>query len=156
MRFLAVPALALMALTIAPADGFRCRQSGDFCDSTRPPDQPAAAKKQDADCRRDQVRHTDGCCWTPKSIMALPPPEYDKPWEGTLIERVVEDFNELALRCAGHEKEAKAGHILGCSQHYGSTCIISIMPEDMLKQRGFMIEAVRRHEIAHCHGWKHP
>src|SRR5262245_24729492 len=81
-------AAVLLALTIAPTDAFRCRQSGDICDPTAAPDPPPVAKKGDlaAACPVGQVRHTDGRCWTPKSLMALPPPEYDKPWEGEVVE----------------------------------------------------------------------
>jgi hypothetical protein len=103
-------------------------------------------------CPIGQVKY-EGECWTPDSIYALPPREYSKPWLGEVIEAIAYDREDLDHLCA---PQPQKGGILGCAHRLGSRCVISIAPLELLKQRNIMIEAVRRHEIAHCHGWSHP
>jgi hypothetical protein len=125
---------ALLLCTAAQAQ--ECQPKGDLC----------------IRCPDGQVKY-EGECWTPNSIFALPPLEYSKPWPGQVIEAIAYDRDDLDRLCA---PQPMKGGILGCAHRSGSYCVISIAPLELLKQRDIMIEAVRRHEIAHCHGWSHP
>ena len=142
MKYLLVAA-ALLALT-APAAAIQCERKGDFCDPTM----------GRGTCPAGEVRF-QGECWTPNSIKILPPAEYDKPFSGILIEKRARDMNEMGDLCAPN---LKANKLLGCSSLIDPFCIIRIAPDDYLKLYAVSVEAVRRHEIAHCHGWpgSHP
>ncbi len=129
-------AIALLLLGTAAQAQTECQPKGDLC----------------IRCPAGQVKY-EGECWTPNSIYALPPPEYSKPWAGQVVETIAYDREDLDRLCA---PQPQKGGILGCAHRSGSDCVISIAPLDVLKKRDIMIEAVRRHEIAHCNGWHHP
>jgi len=105
MRFLAVPALALMALT-------------------------TTAHAQTA--------------LTPKTPAALPPLEYDHPYEG----RLTVTRGDKALMGQLCPKTA-----LGCARRYSDSCSIVIATDEIIKAVGWTTEIVLRHEIGHCNGW---
>jgi len=91
----------------------------------------------------------------------LPPKEYDRPFPGTIIENTVIDQEQMAIVCAPNPKAAVA---MGCSRHYRhpseerDRCYIYIAPDNYLNKYHVTVDAVRRHEIAHCLGWpqSHP
>lgn len=81
----------------------------------------------------------------------LPPPQFDHPYRGYLIEWRV-PLSEVPRLCPGIVV-GKSGTLYGCSIHFppfgGEQCVIvvatNLAPKD--------IERTRRHEIAHCNGW---
>jgi hypothetical protein len=85
----------------------------------------------------------------------LPPPEYDKPYEGELIEyRGDKAFMEKTC-----PKISWLNPPLGCAlhgpTHYHDTtkCTIWIANDDILTDARTSYDAVRRHELGHCNGW---
>src|SRR5262245_55847129 len=85
MRFLAVPALALMALTTTPAAAIECERKGDLC----------VIKWH---CPANHI-HFEGKCWTNQSYQVLPPAIYDKPFTGDLVENYAESIEEIVREC---------------------------------------------------------
>lgn len=86
----------------------------------------------------------------------VPPPEYDPyihPYKGRLTEVTVTDRNDMNKKyCAGNIAP------LGCAANYPEegACWIYILSAELLKPSKITVEEVRRHELAHCNGWKHP
>jgi len=85
----------------------------------------------------------------------LPPAEYDKPFAGKLEEFLVNDFEDLQRFCRRQDLLP-----FGCATRYSaSLCVIYLASDDLIRKYGWpdrIIEETRRHEIAHCNGWKHP
>jgi hypothetical protein len=85
---------------------------------------------------------------------SIPPPEFDKPYEGRLIQQIVDTDEELARYC---------GPIVPGYNRYGcayvlpkwNLCVIYMLPGDILHARGVSLSEVLRHELGHCNGWKH-
>lgn len=79
--------------------------------------------------------------------VAMPPAEYDRPYEGTL-EIVYADPKEIASLCG------LTGIVKACAMTSPGHCRI-IFPIDTglypYKALGYLM----RHEIAHCNGWRH-
>ncbi len=74
-----------------------------------------------------------------------PPARYDLPFVGPPVVESVLDAMEVDHLC--RQGGAKAvGQIIGCSFTLGRYCFI-ILSEDSA--------VLRRHEIAHCNGWRH-
>jgi hypothetical protein len=83
----------------------------------------------------------------------FPPPEYDKPFAGRVIETTVTDMNQMAQFCSPY---LWAGSLAGCARRIDETqCYIFIAPRDYLLKQGLVPSQVRRHEIGHCNGWRH-
>jgi hypothetical protein len=92
----------------------------------------------------------------------FPPPQYDKPYPGRLVENRAIDMEDMAKLCAPH---AQAGTLLGCSIKFMDSltgapriCFIYIAPDWFLAKSGVSASQIRRHEIGHCNGWpqSHP
>src|SRR5262245_23991669 len=138
MRFLAVPALALMALTTtAHAQTALTPKTLAVLAVPLSTSRPAAPRA------------------APRS--SLPPAMYDKPFTGHLIEEYAKSPEELRTICNNNYRA------LACTRAYLNpdglphSCTITYAPAWRLEQvaKVLSFEAIRRHEIGHCHGWKH-
>src|SRR5262249_61021550 len=78
-----------------------------------------------------------------------PPAQYDHPYNGQVVERVV-PAAEVRSLCMS--MGANHGGV-ACSLHSNGTCYI-VLPSD----EAAPVATFRRHEIAHCNGWpaNHP
>jgi len=74
-----------------------------------------------------------------------PPPQYVHPYRGPLVEHVLPLAKARAL-CAKRGLTADA-----CSWIKDGKCYIVIPTGGPVKQ----LAPYRRHEIAHCNGWRH-
>jgi len=131
----------------------------------------SATAAEAVNCDADQVQYEDTCEPKPPPMgprtagvmnnHILPPAEFDKPFTGRLIENQIDDMEEMANVCSPNPKAAQA---LGCNQRYIHTvtgevrCYVYYAPAWYMERHGVTIEAVRRHELAHCMGWpqSHP
>jgi hypothetical protein len=89
-----------------------------------------------------------------------PPAEYDHPFTGQYGTIVVKEWDQAVLTdmgCGG-KNPAKGQAIMGCANigGYKGACIIFVAKAALLKQRGYGLEDIVRHETGHCNGWKHP
>jgi len=82
----------------------------------------------------------------------LPPPQYDKPYDGELEVQFFSNAADVGQACKG------AGEGVGCT--YPSAdhkhCRIFLVTEDVMKREGKNYAFALRHELAHCSGWTHP
>src|SRR5262249_3691300 len=78
-----------------------------------------------------------------------PPAQYDHPYNGPVVERVVP---EAEVRSLCMSMGANLGGV-ACSLHSNGTCYIVLPSDERAPAATF-----RRHEIAHCNGWpaNHP
>jgi hypothetical protein len=76
--------------------------------------------------------------------IAYPPPEFDRPYPGPVIERKL-SLKEIDRICApfGHDRGVT---MYGCAYHLAGRCYIDI-PKD--------VSPLRPHEVGHCNGWRH-
>jgi hypothetical protein len=85
---------------------------------------------------------------------AIPPAQYDKPYSGLLIEEIVATDEELKKFCGpatpGFYKHGCAFHPKG-----NNWCIVYMLPDETLRERGVSLREVLRHETGHCNGWRH-
>jgi len=70
-----------------------------------------------------------------------PPPQYDHPYRGQVIEQRV-SFLQMIRLCHGLTR--------GCSWVKDGVCYIAL-PQDEKDER--LIAFMRQHEIGHCNGW---
>jgi hypothetical protein len=83
----------------------------------------------------------------PPSTMYLPPVEFDRPYTGKItVETVTKD--QLLAQCAAATQRS-----LGCSFPIPGRCRIILVDEASIKAVGWTVEAMLRHERAHCNGW---
>jgi hypothetical protein len=84
---------------------------------------------------------------TPSSRMYLPPVEFDRPYTGKItVETVTKE--QLRAQCA-----AASQWSLGCSFPIPGRCRIILVDEASINAVGWTVEAMLRHERAHCNGW---
>lgn len=79
--------------------------------------------------------------------MDLPPTTYDHPYPGQVIEMrmTTAQVNSLCLKMGANDP---GGFFIGCSWlDISKRCYIVVSDDNYA--------AVRRHEMAHCNGWKH-
>jgi hypothetical protein len=83
---------------------------------------------------------------------ALPisPAEFVHPYPGQL-EIVQVDRNNVWKECSADGYFPTPPDVAGCAQEHEGTCLIFIAA----KTKRAPIDAILRHEIAHCNGWKH-
>ena len=85
-------------------------------------------------------------------ISTLPPPKYDKPYEGELEIRFFVNSEDVRGACStSHSDNACTTYSLDLTK-----CFIMMLTEDALKRKGIAYNFALRHELAHCNGWKHP
>jgi hypothetical protein len=84
----------------------------------------------------------------------LPPPQFDRPYEGEL--KIVRG-TQADLRAACPSSFKLGNHAIGCMQLHlqGMPCIIYILNDIGLQAIGWDYDIVLRHERGHCNGWKH-
>jgi hypothetical protein len=84
----------------------------------------------------------------------LPPPQYDKRYDGELEIRFFSNVADVQQACIN----TGSGETTGCTMlsvdH--KHCSMFLASEDMMKRKGKSYAFVLRHELAHCNGWKHP
>jgi hypothetical protein len=84
---------------------------------------------------------------SPPSTMYLPPAEFDRPYNGKItIETVTKD--QLLAQCTSATRSS-----LGCSFPGPKSCRIILVDEASMRAVGWTVEAMLRHERAHCNGW---
>lgn len=87
-----------------------------------------------------------------------PPPEYDHPFAGKTI--VVKEWDQDVLKSMGGtiKNPPRTFLVIGGTSvgGYKGACIIFVGKKALLKERGYAVEDVVRHETGHCNGWKHP
>jgi hypothetical protein len=82
---------------------------------------------------------------------SLPPPEFDHPYtEGEVIEHRG-DLDFIHQMCA--HASTNTACLLAVPRNNNGRCEIFIGNDEVLRNAGTTIEAVRSHEIAHCNGW---
>jgi hypothetical protein len=84
----------------------------------------------------------------PKLHYILPPVEFDHYYEGDLTIKVVPDLISLRAACS-NEKE----NILACAWHNSKSCVIYMVEDRVMRERGWTTGLLLRHEIGHCNGW---
>jgi hypothetical protein len=91
--------------------------------------------------------------WQQWIAYLTPPPEYDRPYKGELIE-IRADRERMDALCP---KGPLGWSTNGCALGDRTRCVIVIATDDLLPWWRPYRE-VRRHEIAHCNGWpaNHP
>lgn len=80
----------------------------------------------------------------------LPPVEYDKPYKGKLTVETVPDQETLARFCGAAYVPGKT---LGCASHDATSCRVLLVPDEIIKARGWTRALMLRHELGHCNGW---
>jgi hypothetical protein len=78
----------------------------------------------------------------------LPPPEYDRPYPGTLS--VVRVGPELMGKMC---PKTPFPITMGCAFHSTDECVIILLEERYIRRQGWTEEIVMRHERAHCLNW---
>jgi hypothetical protein len=112
---------------------------------------PAAASP----CPSGWEQHGDFCERKSNDVYVLPPAEYDKPFNGALVESIAKDMQDMADWCAPHPRAAT---LMGCAYRVPNLtgeqrCYIYIAPKWYLDKFRVTADAIRRHERAHCLGW---
>jgi hypothetical protein len=81
----------------------------------------------------------------------MPPPRYDKPFDGELSIVLFSSGDDIKRVCKG---EARTG----CTHRLpdGKKCTLYVLSEEIAKREGKNFAFVLRHETAHCNGWNHP
>ena len=84
--------------------------------------------------------------------MYLPPVEYDKPYPGKIAVETV-TTTQLLTQCANATQSS-----LGCAFPGADRCRNILVDEASMRAVGWTLEAMLRHERAHCNGWpqSHP
>ena len=135
MRFLVAPAIALVATTRAAP--------------------PTTAQAETAILQHAIIRPGGIRPITKRLPAMLPPAEYDRPYEGTLILIRAQDEGEVRRLCPG---AVFPSYALGCARPAGDSCTIILAPAERIEAAGWTVEIVMRHERSHCVGWpaNHP
>jgi hypothetical protein len=82
----------------------------------------------------------------------LPPPKYDKPYNGELEIRLFSNVADVQQVCINSHSDTGCTMLSADHKH----CWIFLASEDILKRKGRNYAFVLRHELAHCNDWKHP
>ena len=80
--------------------------------------------------------------------MILPPEQYDHDYEGDLTIKIVDTIEELRALC-----KLDAPQLLACSTHNSQSCLIVMVKDKVMRQRGWTTGLLLRHERGHCNGW---
>ena len=80
----------------------------------------------------------------------MPPPEYDYVYEGDLTIVMVKTVEELLILC-----NVDSPNTLACSIRAYDTksCVIIMVEDEVMRQRGWTTGLLLRHEMGHCNGW---
>src|SRR5262245_58753638 len=80
--------------------------------------------------------------------LILPPVEYDKHYSGDLTIKIVPDIISLRAACSTDNET-----MLACAWHNDKSCVIYMVEDRIMRQRGWNTGLLLRHEIGHCNGW---
>jgi hypothetical protein len=83
-----------------------------------------------------------------KGFMILPPIEYDHDYEGDLTIKMVDSVEELRVLCDNNTPQ-----MLACSMNNARSCLIIMVKDEVMRQRGWTTGLLLRHERGHCNGW---
>ena len=85
----------------------------------------------------------------PGDIKLAPPAQYNHPYDGPIVERVI-PLAEVRALCTSQGASPKS---VACSWVSDGTCYL-VLPNDEQAP----VSTYRRHETAHCNGWpaNHP
>jgi hypothetical protein len=88
-----------------------------------------------------------------RSMNYLPPPEFDREYDG-ILKIVRGTQQELRAACPN---SFRPGNAIGCAHvpREGLPCVIYILNDSGLQSVNMDYEVVFRHERAHCLNWKH-
>jgi len=81
----------------------------------------------------------------------FPPPEYDHDYQGDLTIKMADTIEELRILCATGAQSNP--NLLACSQHNETSCLIIMVRDEVMRQRGFSTGLLLQHERGHCNGW---
>jgi hypothetical protein len=82
-------------------------------------------------------------------FMVLPPAEYDIPYKGRLTIKTALSREDLLLACPNINPQS-----LACAYRFNpENCLIIILHDRLIRERGWSTELVLRHELGHCNGW---
>jgi hypothetical protein len=82
--------------------------------------------------------------------MVLPPVEYDRPYDGDLTIKMVPTVEQLHAECNSLNPNP---HTLACAYRRVNSCVIYMVEDAVMRQRGWNTGILLRHEIGHCNGW---
>ena len=88
---------------------------------------------------------------TGSGINLLPPPQYDKQYDGELEMQRISTQAEIDRVCEGTSHYSCASR-----SRDGKRCWIFMATDDVLKRSHMDYAFALRHELAHCNGWHHP
>jgi hypothetical protein len=80
--------------------------------------------------------------------MILPPEQYDHDYDGDLTIKIVDTIEELRALC-----KLDAPQLVACSTHNSQSCLIVMVKDELMRQRGWTTGLLLRHERGHCNGW---
>lgn len=83
-----------------------------------------------------------------RGFMILPPVEYDHDYEGDLTIKIVDTVDELRILCNLNQPQ-----MLACSMSNTRSCLIIMVKDEVMRQRGWTTGLLLRHERGHCNGW---
>jgi hypothetical protein len=80
----------------------------------------------------------------------LPPPEFDKPYEGRLYYEIAPNQDYVRKVCPSFKNPGPA---LACTICFAGICVIVMVSDEEIRAAGHDPEIVRRHERGHANGW---
>ena len=87
---------------------------------------------------------------SPALAQFLPPPEFDKPYEGRLYYEIAPNQDYVRKVCPSFKNPGPA---LACTICFAGICVIVIVSDEEIRAAGHDPDIVRRHEIGHANGW---
>jgi len=87
--------------------------------------------------------------WSQMPLYGIfPPVKYDYEYEGDLTIEMVDTQAEVQTMCRVNNP-----HILACSWQNGKSCLILMVRDEVMRERGYSTGLLLRHERGHCNGW---
>lgn len=87
----------------------------------------------------------------PAAKMILPPEQYDHFYDGDLTIKIVPDLVSLNAACSIDPD--KQPNVLACAWHNAKSCVIYMVDDRVMREKGWNTGILLRHEIGHCNGW---
>jgi hypothetical protein len=82
-----------------------------------------------------------------------PPPQYDHEYAGKLYISAENPLSTLETACS--MKTIGCAHVPYTHGLGANECMILLPKRETMDKMGIDYEALKRHEIAHCNGWRH-
>jgi len=83
--------------------------------------------------------------------LIFPPAEFDHEYNGDLTIMMADTIEELRALC--HDGALINPIMIACSQRNAKSCLIIMVRDEVMRQRGYSTGIILRHEIGHCNGW---